>query len=205
MHGSVTGRPYCAPTPTTTAREGLSHWLNLHVLPERSTRLALTPRRHRLVGLAAAALFVASVVGLLSLPTAAASADDVVPAGARVVGRARVGGARVLLLSRGNRLHLLVAYRRHEGWHGVEVAPPPARSAAAWAATRGGAGVPSLSAVYGTTDGARIKVEWVDGRTGDAPVRPDHTYLVARGGHVRSKAVSILGADGVVLSTIDGP
>ncbi|MEY2569640.1 MAG: hypothetical protein QOE35_4169 [Actinomycetota bacterium] len=102
-------------------------------------------------------------------------------------------------------MQILVAYHRDEGWHGVEVPAPPARSAAAWAATRGGAGVPALSVVYGRADGARVKVEWIDGQLTETTVGADHAYLLARRGHVRSKSVSALGADGAVLSTVKGP
>jgi hypothetical protein len=178
---------------------------NLHVLPVRSPRHVVTARWRQVLALAAAALLLASLVGLAALPTGAASAEEVVPHDARVAARTSVGGALVLLLARDARVQILVAYHRDEGWHGVAVPAPPARSAAAWAATRGGGGVPALSVVYGRTDGARIRVEWVDGQTADAAAGPDHAYLVARRGHVRSKSVSSLGADGAVLSTVKGP
>jgi hypothetical protein len=170
---------------------------NLVALPPRSPRL--------LLGLAAGALFVASLIGLTTLPTGADSAADVVPPGSRTTASVPVEDARVLLVERGGRAHIVVAYRRDEGWHAVNVPPPPAGSAAAWAATRGGSGVPALSAVYGKTDGAKVKVEWADGKTADATVGSDHTYLVVRPGHVRSKSVSVLGADGALLSTVEGP
>lgn len=169
-------------------------------------RFALTARWARTLGLAAAALLVASVVGFVAQPSGAASADDVVPDGARVVARAPVGNARVMVLARGSQRVLLVAYERDEEWHKVEVAPPPRRSAAAWAATRGGHGVPALSAVYGRTDADVVRVEWSDGRTTpDMTARPDGTFLVTRRGHVRSKSVMMLAADGTVVSTVDGP
>jgi hypothetical protein len=169
-------------------------------------RFALTARWVRTIGVAAAALVVASVVGLVALPTGAASADDVVPEGARVVARAPVGGARVMVVAQGARRRLLVAYQRDDKWHKVEVAPPPARSAAAWAATRGGRGVPALSAVYGRTEADLVRVEWADGRdVADVKARPDGTFLVTRAGHVRSKSVTMLASDGTVLSTIEGP
>lgn len=169
-------------------------------------RFALTSRWTRGLGLASAALLVASVVGVVAQPSGAASADDVVPDGARVAARAPVGDARVMVLARGSQRVLLVAYERDDEWHKVEVAPPPARSAAAWAATRGGRGVPALSAVYGRTEADIVRVEWADGgNTPDVTARPDGTFLVARPGHVRSKSVMMLAADGTVVSTVDGP
>ena len=153
----------------------------------------------------AAAILVASVAGLVALPEGAASADDVVPDGARVTARAPVAGARVMVVAVGSQRRLLVAYERDDAWHSVEVAPPDARSAAAWAATRGGRGVPALSAVYGRTDAERVQVTWADGETGDVATRPDGTFLVTRPGHVRSKMVTMLAEDGSVVSTVDGP
>lgn len=158
------------------------------------------------MGLAAAALLVASVVGLVTQPEGASSADDVVPDDARIAARAPVKNARVMVLARGSQRLLLVAYERDDEWHKVEVAPPPARSAAAWAATKGGRGVPALSAVYGRTEADIVRVEWSDGgTTPDVTARPDGTFLVTRPGHVRSKSVMMLAADGTVISTVDGP
>lgn len=176
------------------------------MVPRSFNLQALHKRWTWTVGAATVILFVASLVALVTLPTGASSADAVVPKGARVAAREPVGSARVLLLSQGKQLRLLVAYERDEGWHGAEVAAPPADAAAAWAATRGGAGVPALSAVYGRTDtGARVKVTWADGQIGESLVRPDRTFLVVRPGHARSGSVAILGADGAVISTIEGP
>ena len=157
-----------------------------------------------MLGLAAAAIVVAAVVGLFVMPTGASSAAAVVPEGARVRTPAVVRDAQVMLLTRNDTMHLLVAYERDGGWHGVPVAPPPADSAAAWAATRGGTGVPPMSAVYGRADAARVKVAWADGTTNEAPIVRG-TWLVARPGHVRSKSVTVLAADGAVVSTIEGP
>jgi hypothetical protein len=173
-------------------------------LAAHSTPLAFTPRRERLLGFAAAALVVASVVGLVRLPTGVSSVEAVVPAGQRVETSAVVRNARVLLLSRDHTLHVLVVYRRDGGWHGVEVHPPPPDSAAAWAATRGGTGVPAMSAVYGRAATGRVRVTWADGTTNEVPVVRG-TWLVARPGHTRSKSVTVLGVDGAVVSTIDGP
>lgn len=110
-----------------------------------------------------------------------------------------------MLLSQANRLQLLVAYKRDAKWHGVEVAPPPPRSAAAWAATRGGSGVPALSAVYGRTEGARVLVAWADGRKVEGDTGSGGVYLFARAGHVRSESVTVLATDGSVLSKVEGP
>jgi hypothetical protein len=173
-------------------------------LAERASQLVLTPRRARVLGMAAAAIVVAALVGLIVLPTGASSATAVVPADERVAATATVRGARVMVLSRRGHFHLFVAYERDGGWHGVEVEAPPADSAVAWAATRGGSGVPALSAVYGRATASRVQVQWADGSTTDGAVS-NGTWLVTRAGHVRSKSVTVLAADGTVVSTIAGP
>ena len=168
------------------------------------TEPTLTPPRRRVLGLAAAALFVAGVVGLVMLPTGASSAAAVVPDGSRVEATATVRGARVMVLSRGARVHVFVAYERNGGWHGVEVEAPPPDSAVAWAATRGGSGVPALSVVYGRTPAARVQVTWADGSKTDGAIKGD-AWLVTRPGHVRSSSVTVFAADGAVVSTVEGP
>lgn len=203
MHGSVTSSTLAA-SGACARGSRCSPARNLSALPDHPNQLALTPRRVRLLGLVAAAIVVFAGVGLVVMPTGASSAADVVPDGERVRSTAVVRDARVMLLMRNDTLHLLVAYRRDGGWHGVPVAPPPADSAAAWAATRGGTGVPAMSAVYGRADAARVKVAWADGTTNEVPIVRD-TWLVARPGHVRSESVTVLAADGTVVSTIDGP
>ncbi len=177
---------------------------NLIALPERADPLALTPRRWRVLGILAAALMVAGVVGLIAMPTGASAASDVIPDGDRVEATATVRGARVMVLSRNGRLRLFVAYERNEGWHGVEVQPPPPDSALAWAATRGGSGVPALSAVYGRTPAASVQVTWADGSKTAGAIKGD-AWLVTRPGHVRSASVTVFAADGAVVSTVDGP
>jgi hypothetical protein len=173
-------------------------------LAERATQLVLTPRRRRVLGMAAAAVVVAAIVGLFVMPTGASSAAAVVPEGERIEATATVRAARVMVLSRAERFHLFVAYERDGGWRGVEIEPPPPDSAMAWAATRGGSGLPPLSAVYGRSDAARVRVEWADGSKTDATVTGG-TWLVTRPGHVRSKVVTLLAADGAVVSTLAGP
>ena len=204
MHGSVTTPTLAALGQGARAGPEVSSARNLVALAEPSTPLSLTPRRVRLLGLAAAAITVAAVVGLVLLPSGVSSASEVVPDGQRIATTAVVRDARVMLLTRNSRQHLLVAYERDGGWHGVEVTPPPADSAAAWAATRGGSGVPALSAVYGRASAGRVQVTWADGSTNEVPVVRG-AWLVARAGHVRSKSVTVLGADGAVVSTIEGP
>jgi hypothetical protein len=168
-------------------------------------RLSLTPGRRRALSLAVAALFVAGVVGLIGLPTGALSASEVVPDGERVLVTATVQGARVMVVERGDQVHLLVAYHRDEGWHGVEVQSPPPDTAVAWAATKGGSGVPALSAVYGrSSTAARVQIVWADGRKADVAVA-DRAWLVTRPGHVRSKSVTELTGDGTVVSMVEGP
>jgi hypothetical protein len=193
-----------APHEGSRAGPEVSPARNLVALAEPSTQLAFTPRRVRLLGLVAAAIGVASGVGLVLLPTGASSATAVVPDGERVETTAVVRDTQVMLLNRNRTLHLLVAYHGDGGWHGVEVQPPPPDSAAAWAATRGGTGVPALSAVYGRATGTRVRVTWADKTVNEVPVVRG-VWLVARPGHVRSASVTILGADGAVVSTIDGP
>ena len=204
MHGSVTETTLVACRVSARAGAAVSPARNLDVLTERASQLVLTPRRTRVLGMAAAALVVAAIVGLIALPTGASSAAAVVPADERVVAAATVRGARVMVLARRERVHLFVAYERNGGWHGVEVQAPPADSAVAWAATRGGSGVPPLSAVYGRATASRVQVQWADGSKTDAAVKSG-TWLVTRPGHVRSKSVTVLAADGTVVSTVEGP
>jgi hypothetical protein len=163
------------------------------------------PRTPRVLLLAAAAVLAAALVGLASVPTGAETVQGTVPDGRRIAASAPVAGVRVLVLSSGQRLSLLVAYRGEKGWHGVAVDPAPANALAAWAATRGGGDVPALSAVYGRATGARVQVRWADGRVADATPASDGTYLVARPGLVRSRHVTVLGDDGAVLTEVAGP
>jgi hypothetical protein len=159
------------------------------------------------VGALVAVLLVAGVVGLITTPSGASSPAGTVGGSARITARASVGAARLLLVTEGGRLQLVVAHRRHGDWFGVQVDRPPADSAAAWAATRGGGGVPPLSAVYGRAQqaGAAVRVTWTDGRGSDVVPAKDGSWLVAREGHVRSRQVTVTDAAGAVLSDIKGP
>jgi hypothetical protein len=163
------------------------------------------PRTPRGVLIAAGVLLVAGLVGLASVPTGAETVQGTVPEGRRVAASARVADVRVMVLSSGSRLNVLVAYHGEKGWHGVAVDPAPAGAVAAWAATRGGGDVPALSAVYGRATGAKVTVRWVDGRTASTTPASDGTYLVARTGMVRAARVTVLGVDGAVLTAVDGP
>ena len=163
------------------------------------------PRAPRVLLGAVVLLLLAALVGLASLPAGADSAAGVVPPGRRVAASAPVAGARVLLLSDAGRLNVLVAYKGDKGWHGIGVDPAPRGSLAAWTATRGGQGVPALSAVYGRADGGHVRVKWADGRVAETTTASDGTYLLARPGHVRSSSVSVLGDDGAVLTEVEGP
>jgi hypothetical protein len=163
------------------------------------------PRTPRGVLAAAAGLLVVALIGLASLPTGASTATGTVPDGSRLASSTRVEDVRVMVLSNGGRLNLLVAYEGDKGWHGVEVEPAPRGAVAAWAATRGAGDVPALSAVYGRADGARVRVRWADGRTDDATTESDGTYLIARTGRVRSDHVTVLGEDGAAVTEVDGP
>ena len=204
MHGSVTKTTLAACRVGARAVAAFAPARNLDALDERGSQLVLTPRRTRVIGMVVAALMVAAIVGLFVLPTGASSAAAVVPAGERVVVATTVRGARVMVLARRERIHLFVAYERSGGWHGVEVQAPPADSAVAWAATRGGSGVPPLSAVYGRASASRVQVQWADDSKTEAAVT-NGTWLVTRPGHVRSKSVTVLAADGTVVSTVAGP
>jgi hypothetical protein len=163
------------------------------------------PRTPRAVLAAAGLVLVVALVGLASLPTGADTPQGTVPEGSRVASSARVGDVRVMVLSSRARLNMLVAYHGEKGWHGVEVDPAPPGTVAAWAATRGGGEVPSLSAVYGRATGTRVRVRWRDGETVETTPQPDGTYLVARPGLVRSAQVLVLGDDGSVLVEVPGP
>jgi len=147
---------------------------------------------------------VAALVVFASLPTGAATRDAVVPSDARVAATRPVGDARVLLLSQRGRLRLLVAYHRSKGWFGVRVAPAPQGSPVAWAATRGSRGIPSLSAVYGRVDGARVGVGWADGSESESVVGSDGAYLAVRRGRVRVAGVVVTAVDGST-SNLAGP
>jgi hypothetical protein len=164
-----------------------------------------SPRTPRAVLGAALVVLVAGLVGLAGLPTGAVSAAATVPDGERIAASTEVADIRVMVLSTGGRLNLLVAYHGEKGWHGVEVDPAPVGAVAAWAATAGSNQVPALSAVYGRVQGSRVRIRWADGRTADATTAADGTYLVARPGRVRSAHVSVLGEDGAAVADMDGP
>ncbi len=154
---------------------------------------------------AVAALLAAALVGLASLPTGASRADAVAPSNSRVAGRASVGDAQVLLLSKAGHLRVVVAYRDDKGWFGVPVTPPPSDAAVAWTATRGSGPVPALSSVYGRVDGATVDVRWADGRVSRTSTATDGTFVVARRGRVRSTALLVRGAAGDVVARVSGP
>ena len=146
----------------------------------------------------------AALVVFASLPTGAATRDEVVPSDARIAASRPVGDVRVLLLSQRGRLRLLVAYHRSKGWFAVRVAPAPQGSPVAWAATRGSHSIPPLSAVYGRVDGTRARVRWTDGREADAGLGGDGSYLAVRRGRVRVGGVVVTASDGTT-TTLAGP
>jgi hypothetical protein len=147
----------------------------------------------------------AALVGLASLPTGASRADAVVASDSRVAGRAHVGDATVLLISKAGRLGVVVAYRDDKGWFGVPVEAAPRDATLAWAATRGGGQVPALSSVYGRVDGASVDVRWADGRVSRASTATDGTFVVARRGRVRAGSVVVRATGGDVVSEVRGP
>ena len=169
------------------------------------TSLVVDRRVPRLLAVVVGLLLVVALVGLASVPTGADTAQATVPQGRRMAAVAPVGPVRVMVLSSGARLNLLVAYRGEKGWHSVSVDPAPPGAVAAWAATAGGGAVPALAAVYGRAAGARVRVEWADGRTATTTTASDGTYLVARPGLTRSKRVTVLGEDGAVITEVTGP
>jgi hypothetical protein len=63
----------------------------------------------RALAVAIAVVLGAALVGLASLPTGASRADAVVASDTRVAGRAPVGDATVLLVSKSGRLGVVVA------------------------------------------------------------------------------------------------
>lgn len=157
------------------------------------------------VAVSAAVVLVAGLVALAAVPTGAATVDGVLDRGDRVAARAEVDDAVVLLVASGSERSLLVAYSTGKGWFGVDVDPPPDGARTVWTATQGGGQVPALSAAYGTSDGARVRVEWADGRTTESTVARDGSWLAARPGTVRAKAVVALAEDGSVLLEEAGP
>ena len=158
----------------------------------------------RLVAAAVAVLIAVGLVAVASLPTGAATAAGVAPAGARVAGAVELEDATVLLLSEGGRLRVQVAYRGPKGWLGALLPPAPDGVVAAWTGTDGAGPVPALSALYGTAPGDAVRVRWSDGETAEVDTAIDGTWLVARPGAFRSTAVEVL-RDGRVEQEVPGP
>lgn len=159
----------------------------------------------RLLAVAVGVVLAAALVGLAALPTGAPHAEAVVPPDSRVAGTAVVDGARVLLVSKAGRLRVVIAYRGDKGWFGARATAPPAHTAVAWTATRGAGPVPALSAVYGRVTGATVQVQWADGRASRAVTATDGTFVTARAGRVRARAVLVRGANGDVVERVAGP
>jgi hypothetical protein len=159
----------------------------------------------RALAVAIAVVLGAALVGLASLPTGASRADAVVASDTRVAGRAPVGDATVLLVSKGGRLGVVVAYRDDKGWFGVPVEDAPRDATIAWAATPGGGRVPALSSVYGRVGGASVDIRWADGRVSQTTTATDGTFVVARRGRVRSSSVVVRTTSGDVVSEVRGP
>jgi hypothetical protein len=157
------------------------------------------------LAVAIAVVLGAALVGLASLPTGASRADAVVASDGRVAGETRVGDVKVLLVSKGGRLGVVVAYRDDKGWFGVPVEDAPRDATIAWAATPGGGRVPALSTVYGRVAGASVDVRWADGRVSHAATATDGTFVVARRGRVRSSSVVVRATAGAVVSEVHGP
>ena len=163
------------------------------------------------LGAAAVGLFATAVIAVASYPTGAATVAAVVPDGARVAARQPVGSARVLLVSDSGRLRVLVAYPGPKGWLRVAAPPGPAQAAAAWVSTPGGRGVPALAAVYGRVSAplgpepVSVEVTWADGRRSRGPVAVDGSFLVARERPVRSRSLTVLGADRSTVLEVRGP
>lgn len=155
---------------------------------------------------ACALLLVVAIFALVVAETGEDSIDAVVPAGARVVARRPVvDGATVLLVSRRDRLQIVVAHKERGGWFATEVDPAPAGASASWVATRGDGPVPALSAVYGRSVGTDVAVEWADGRNDTTQAAAGEPFLVVREGHRRSARVTMKGADGAVVAEVAGP
>ena len=154
---------------------------------------------------ACALLFVAALLALTFADAGEGSLEDVVPAGARVVARRPVDGVTVLLVSRRDRLQVVVAHKERGGWFATRVDPAPAGASASWIATRGEGPVPALSAVYGRSVGTDVAVDWADGRSDTTRAEAGDPFLVVREGHRRSVKVTMKGADGTVVAEVAGP
>lgn len=162
-------------------------------------------RRFLLLGVAVTTVLVAGLVALAAAPTGSPTLRGVLDGHGRIAARGDVGASPVLLVADGSKRSLLVAYRTGKGWFGVDVDPPPDDARTAWTATRGAGRIPPMSAVYGTSEGALVRVTWADGRTSDAEVALDGSWLVARRGVVRATRIVALAADGTMVSEEAGP
>jgi hypothetical protein len=163
-------------------------------------------RAVRPLAVAIALLIGAGLVAVASLPTGSASPEAAIDPGGRVAASVRVDDARVLLVSRSGRLEVVVAYKGQKGWLAAPLDPAPAGTVAAWTGTSGTGDerVPALAAVFGRTDGSRVRVRWSDGRTTSVETAVDGTYLAARPGRIGSARVDVLDGRRTVL-TVEGP
>ncbi len=147
------------------------------------------------------------LAGLLALgaqPTGSATPEATVAADARVAARRDVDGVAVMLtVSRGD-VVLVVAHHKSKGWFGIAVDPVPRAVDTSWTATKGGDGVPALSAAYGRSTSERVRVTWSDNSSDTVLVGTDGMWLAARPGEVQLARVERLGAEGAVLSTEAG-
>jgi hypothetical protein len=142
----------------------------------------------RILTVAIGVLLVGNAVALAALPSGARHLTGVIPDGDEVLVSQTVGHVRVMVLSHGRRLRLLVAYRQHKRWHSVRVEPAKAGSQASFATTDGAGPVPAFSAVYGMSTAASAVVKWHDTKsTAATPV--NGAYLVVRRGRVKADGV----------------
>src|SRR5438270_11785475 len=100
----------------------------------------------RILSVAVGVLLLGNAVALAALPSGARHLAGVIPTGDQVVVTEPIGAARVMVLTRGQRVRLLVAYKQHKLWHSVKVQPARAGSRAACAATKGAGPGPAFSA-----------------------------------------------------------
>ena len=145
----------------------------------------------RALAIVAIALVVLDV-GVLQfrVPHGQKKVEGVVPKGDTLVLSRTLDNIHVLVVNDQGSLRLIVAYRKHQRWHGLRVAKAPAGSHAAWAATEGSGPVPAFSAVYGRAPGNSVVVRWRDGTT--SPVVPENgIYLALRRGHLRPDGVDL--------------
>lgn len=159
----------------------------------------------RLVGAAIALVLLAALLALGAQPTGSATPEATVASDARVAVRRDVGPVVVMLTVARGDLTLVVAYHESKGWFAAPVDPVPRSVETTWTSTRGGDGIPPLSAAYGRAAPGKVRVAWADNASETVTVGTDGLWLAARTGQVELAAVQRLAPDGTVMSEESGP